>query len=38
MVSEIIKKLIESDKEVGDAVNSELSRQKEVLSLSLLKT
>ena len=33
MVSEIIKKLIESDKEVGEAVNSELSRQKRGLEL-----
>ena len=33
MVSEIIKKLTEADKEVGEAVNSELSRQKRGLEL-----
>ena len=33
MVSEIIKKLTECDKEVGEAVNSELTRQKRGLEL-----
>ena len=33
MVSEIIKKLTECDKEVGEAVSSELKRQKRGLEL-----